>query len=40
MTKKDIGRAIKFIQRNQGDEEGQLLEMGTVRADNYMVSFL
>jgi hypothetical protein len=37
-TKKEIGRAKEYIVKQLGLETGQLVEMGTIHAGDFMVS--
>lgn len=39
-TKKEIGRAKEYIVKQLGLETGQSVEMGTIHAGDFMVSFL
>lgn len=39
-TKKEIGRAKEYIVKQLGLEQGQSVEMGTIHAGDFMVSFL
>lgn len=39
-TKKEIGRAKEYIVKQLGLEKGQSVEMGTIHAGDFMVSFL
>lgn len=39
-TKKEIGRAKEYIVKQLGLEQGQSVEIGTIHAGDFMVSFL
>lgn len=39
-TKKEIGRAKEYIVKQLGLDNGQSMEMGTIHAGDFMVSFL
>lgn len=39
-TKKEIGRAKEYIVKQLELEKGQSVEMGTIHAGDFMVSFL